>query len=859
MTPKELQQYDGRDGRKAYVAYKGVIYDVTDSSLWKEGTHKKIHQAGEDLTAAMEGAPHSDSVFEGFTQVGRLEEEAWSLVSLSELRSKEYWFNWYQKYHPHPMIVHFPIALHFFAAGMDLIFFINPHRNFESSTFYAFFAATVLGFIAMIPGILSWWVNYDLKMIRALIIKLYVATATLLLGVVGIVLRLSDTDVAYHSDLYGMVYHFTILITVPAVIVLAYYGGKLTWRRSAHKKNKQATPAVAVTTQKQTPPSLPKNREERREHKVAYTVVNAASLSDPLLYSSLPKTRCSLVDHDIPIDDFTLMIGGPAGSGIQSIEAVLVDAFKTTGYYLFSTKEYMSRIREGSNTVQIRIASQPVSAPKWKTDLFVALDANALEHVTERLGAESIVLGENESSESLGQYLSLAMMQKAGELGGSQYVNSYAAGSIFGLLGLNVNALEVAMIKRFGDREKERNINAVSLGYKDGLSLQSRVKISLPSLHKKADTDLLYIDGTTACGFGFLAGGCNFVASYPMSPSTGVLNFMAAKSEEFTILLEQAEDEIAAFNMVLGAWYAGARGLTTTSGGGFALMSEGMSLSGMTETPAVVYLAQRPGPATGLPTRSEQGDLSLVVNAGHGEFPRIILAPGDIEECVDMGYLAFELADRYQVPVVLLSDQYLADSIQVVGEIDFSRYVPHNYIVKSGSDYRRYVLNESGISPRAIPGYGEGLVCCVSDEHDERGQITEDYQVREAMVEKRHRKTETIRKAAIAPTVTGKGEIALVGWGSSKGVIEEVVRALDESRLMHLHFNWVYPLNREHLEVLKNLKYIIVIENNSNAQFTDLLRLQDIHVDKTVLQANGFAFFADQLSQEIQSILKEMR
>lgn len=859
MTPKELQQYDGREGRKAYVAYKGVVYDVTDSTLWKEGSHKKMHQAGEDLTSAMEGAPHSDTVFEGFVKVDTLEATGWSIASLSDLRSKEYWFRWYQKYHPHPVTVHFPIALHFFAAGMDLIFFINPHRNFESSTFYAFFTATVLGFVAMVPGIMSWWLNYDLKMIRALVIKLYVATLTLLLGVVGIVLRLNDHDIAYSSDLFGVLYHFTILITVPAVVVLAYYGGKLTWRRNARKTEKKIATVLAVEEDKQEPLILPESKEKSPPQKVAYTVKNPASVSDPLIYSFLPKYHSALVDHDTPLDDFTLMIGGPAGSGIQSIEAVLVEAFKATGYELFSTKEYMSRIRNGSNTVQIRIASEPVNAPKWKTDLFIALDANALEHAAERLKPQSIVLGEMVSSEYPGQYLSLAMMQKAGELGGSQYVNSYAAGTIFGLLGLNIDILKAAIIKRLNTRENERNINAVKMGYGDGHSLKNRVNISLPPMNKKVNPDLLYIDGTTACGFGFLAGGCNFVASYPMSPSTGVLNFMAEKSKEFTILLEQAEDEIAAFNMVLGAWYAGAKGLTTTSGGGFALMSEGMSLSGMTEIPAVVYLAQRPGPGTGLPTRSEQGDLALAVNAGHGEFPRIILAPGDIEECVDMGYLAFELADRYQVPVILLSDQYLADSIQAVEEIDFSRYVPHNYIVKSDKDYRRYILNKSGISPRSIPGYGEGLVCCVSDEHDERSQITESYRVREEMVAKRHRKTETIRQAAITPGVTGRGEIALVGWGSSRGVIEEVLNGLDNSRLMHLHFNWVYPLNSEHLEMLKNLKYIIVIENNSNAQFTDLLRLQDIHVDKTVLQANGFAFFADLLSREIEMIVKEIR
>ena len=182
------------------------------------------------------------------------------------------------------------------------------------------------------------------------------------------------------------------------------------------------------------------------------------------------------------------------------------------------------------------------------------------------------------------------------------------------------------------------------------------------------------INGSAASGFGFLAGGCNMITSYPMSPSTGVFNFMASMSKEFTLLVEQSEDDIAALNMVMGGWYGCARAMTSTSGGGFALMTEAMSLSGVSETPAVVYLAQRPGPATGLPTRTEQGDLNLAIHSGHGYFGRIILAPGDPQECIDYGYLAFELADRYKMPVIYLSDQYLADSISMIETIDFSAY-----------------------------------------------------------------------------------------------------------------------------------------------------------------------------------------
>ncbi len=310
--------------------------------------------------------------------------------------------------------------------------------------------------------------------------------------------------------------------------------------------------------------------------------------------------------------------------------------------------------------------------------------------------------------------------------------------------------------------------------------------------------------------------------------------------------------------MVLGGWYGGARAMTSTSGGGFALMGEALSLSGMTETPAVIYLAQRPGPATGLPTRSEQGDLNMALYSGHGPFPRVVLAPGSLEECIDCGYFAFELADKYQIPVIVLSDQYLADSMFMIGDVDFSSYEQHSYIEKSTKEYERYADTKSGISPRAVPNYGEGLVVAVGDEHDERGQITEDYKVREQMVSKRARKAELLAQEALAPTCKGEGEIAVIGWGSSKGAIAEALERLDDPRLVHVHFAWVHPLSAKQLSVLNDYKYKIVVENNADGAFADQLKLHDIKVDDKILQSNGFSFFADQLTSMIEKSVKEL-
>jgi 2-oxoglutarate ferredoxin oxidoreductase subunit alpha len=560
-------------------------------------------------------------------------------------------------------------------------------------------------------------------------------------------------------------------------------------------------------------------------------------------------------EKTLPRNDFTIMIGGSAGSGINMIEGLLIDTFASMGYYVFSTKEYMSRVRGGSNTVQIRISDKAVNSAKWEPDLFFGLDEASLSHVKDRIGSDTLVVGGQ--SENFSKHLQVSLQEEAKKYVGIQSVNTFAAGMLFGLLGLPQEVLETSLKKRFNEKDHEANIEAIHQGYMYA-QLQNIELEKFPAAVKKPDEPMHLVDGTTASGFGFLAGGCNSVTSYPMSPSTGVLNFLAGMSQEFDIAVEQAEDEIAAFNMVLGVWYAGGRGLTTTSGGGFALMSESMSLSGMTETPAVVYLAQRPGPATGLPTRTEQGDLNLALYAGHGEFPRLILAPGNTFEAVELGHLAFEMADRFQIPVVYLSDQYLADTVQSVSEVEFELFSQNRYISKSKSDYLRYTLSDDGISERAIPGYGEGLVCCDSDEHDERGQITESYKVRETMVEKRKRKLEKLRDAAIAPQIIGNGDIAIVGWGSTKGAISEALYTLDNPRVTQVHFSWIYPLKKEHLLKLSAMKFVIVVENNSNAQFADLLKLNDIKVDATVLQSNGFPFFSDTLFKEIHTKVKEL-
>ncbi|WP_232087521.1 2-oxoacid:acceptor oxidoreductase subunit alpha [Sulfurovum sp. ST-21] len=579
-----------------------------------------------------------------------------------------------------------------------------------------------------------------------------------------------------------------------------------------------------------------------------------ATISDQAV--SLPEKR----EEELPgRDSISILIGGAAGTGIMTLEKILTGAFKRSGYFVFSTKEYMSRVRGGSNTTLLRIADAPVNAPCWYTDIFIALDTDALSHAHERLTDHTIVLADENITHEEIEITKIPVSRALKELGGRHYANSYVTGVIFGIFGLDEAVLTESMEALFDEEEIHKNKAAMHQGVVYGQSLKDLPFPKLPGQLQQKTNSMHLMDGSSASGFGFLAGGCNMITAYPMSPSTGVLNFMASMSEHFTLLVEQSEDEIASLNMVLGGWFGGARAMTSTSGGGFALMSEAVSLSGMSETPAVIYLAQRPGPATGLPTRSEQGDLNLAIYSGHGYFGRIVLAPGDLQECIDFGYLAFELADRYQMPVITLSDQYLADSIGMLKRVDFSAYVQRRYILPTDALYERYKFTENGITPRGVPGLGEGLVVSTSDEHDERGQITESSHMRDKMVKKRKKKISLAILEAHSPKVMGEGSIAVIGWGSTKGVITEVLRELADPRLFQVHFVWVHPLDPRHLEMLKETKTNIVIENNVTGEFSDILKKHDIDIHHRILQADGFAFFTDLLKEKLYNLVKEQK
>jgi 2-oxoglutarate ferredoxin oxidoreductase subunit alpha len=367
----------------------------------------------------------------------------------------------------------------------------------------------------------------------------------------------------------------------------------------------------------------------------------------------------------------------------------------------------------------------------------------------------------------------------------------------------------------------------------------------------------MLINGSEAVGLGALAGGCNFISSYPMSPSTGVLTFLAGKQKEKNIVVEQAEDEISAINMALGAWYAGARGMVTTAGGGFALMQEGLSLAGMTETPVVIHLGQRPAPATGLPTRTEQADLNLALYSGHGEFPRIIFAPGKIEDAFLVTQRAFNLADRYQVPVFILTDQYFLDTYYNLPGLPENKEENKEFIVETKSGYKRYLFTEDGVSPRGIPGRGEGFVRVDSEEHDENGFITEDMQVRRKMVEKRWKKQSLIERDVLSPEFSGSEnfETLVIGWGSTYPIIKEALDSRGNGKTGFLHFYQVWPISKEINGYLEKAKKVVVIENNYSGQFANLIKLETGYdVKHRINKYDGLPFSVEELADALAGV-----
>jgi 2-oxoglutarate/2-oxoacid ferredoxin oxidoreductase subunit alpha len=571
-------------------------------------------------------------------------------------------------------------------------------------------------------------------------------------------------------------------------------------------------------------------------------------------------------DSALTRKELAVVLSGEAGQGINTIETLLTQVLKQQGYYVFANKEYMSRIRGGCNSTLIRVSAKPVASYLERIDLLIPLNEASLPHLRARIGEDTLIAASAELLAS-GREAGLVEDRHAVEVsfdeiakaaGSRIYANTAAAGLVLGVLGIDHDLIKEFFTERFaakGEAVQQGNIDAALQGYEAGRKLveQGRLQVSIASDPQRR-SDLL-LSGAQSVGLGAIAGGCDYIGAYPMSPATGVLIYLAQQAARFGIAVEQVEDEIAAINMGIGAWFAGARAMTTTSGGGFALMCEGMSLAGMFESPMVVHIAQRPGPATGLPTRTEQGDLELAVYAGHGEYPRIVLAPGSIEQAFETTRRAFDLADEFQVPVVILTDQFLMDSYNNIAELPLPEEAPQRHIVETTADYKRYALTDDGLSPRGIPSYGAGLVSVDSDTHDEAGHITEDLGLRVKMVEKRLKRFDLIAEKSIEPELIGPAEAPnlLVAWGSTLETAREALELSGRSDIALLHFQQVFPVPPGARELLAKAKRVVDIELNATGQFAKLLRLHaDAQIDDMILKYDGMPYSLEEVLAAIE-------
>lgn len=555
--------------------------------------------------------------------------------------------------------------------------------------------------------------------------------------------------------------------------------------------------------------------------------------------------------------NFNILVGGQAGQGMDTISDFIEKVLKLNGYSVFSNKDYMSRVRGGNNFTQIRFGDEPIFSHSHELDFIVALDKNTVEFHIDRLKETGNILLDDSIKFEEERVISLPLNNLSKDLGLNRVFGMMAAGVTLRYFGIDIEGFDNFISKKYNDEVRRINIEAVKKGY--GLIV---TKHQAPNV-ETANTIL--INGNTAIALGALAAGLDFYSAYPMTPATSVMTYLAKKQVEAGIVVEQVEDEVAAINMAIGASYAGARAMTGSSGGGFSLMVEALGLAGITETPLVVVDSQRPGPATGLPTRTEQSDLSFLLTASHGEFPRVVMSVRNAEDAFYQSFRALNLADKYQTVVLLLTDQYLADAKVTVPRFNLEglkieKYISGKEVLAEGEEYKRYKLTENGISPRLIPGKVEGQIVLVdSDEHTEYSHITESAEVRNAQMEKRMKKLELIREDVLEPEYFGGDapEILLVGWGSTYGAIKEAVALMNEEGISigGLSFGDLYPLPTKLLKKYAGTAKVIVnVEQNYTGQLGKLIAQETgILMNKSIVKYDGRQLNAQDIIDRVKS------
>jgi 2-oxoglutarate/2-oxoacid ferredoxin oxidoreductase subunit alpha len=557
----------------------------------------------------------------------------------------------------------------------------------------------------------------------------------------------------------------------------------------------------------------------------------------------------------------TIKIAGPAGLGIKSAGHLFSKVLADYNFSFADYSEYPSLVRGGHNTYQITFSPQKVFAPHFNVDLFFSVLPGHWQQHQPEFNSKTLIFSDEETKEipKKGILLNLPLKELVNKIGTPVVANTISLGVIIYLLDLDLNLVK-KIVSRFFNKASDLNSSALDSGYnyaKENFS-KHKIKLTFPKKDNKKET--CFYDGNEAFGWGFLKGDGDFYSAYPMTPATGTLHFLAAKQEACSKLkVIHPEDEIAAASLAAGAAFTGARATTGTSGGGFALMNETISFCGVTEIATVFYLVSRPGPATGLPTWTAQADLLFALNSGHGEFPKVLLAPGDIEESFEMGYQSLNLAAQLQLPVIVLSDKFISESSISLDNLDKRKIkVEYSQIeTKPSKGFKRYEFTSTGISKLSIPGTKNGQFLANSYEHDEYGFSTENADAAVKMSQKRLSKLETAKKIAPKANFFGSksSKKLIIAWGSTKGPILEALEKLrNKDDCAFLQLKTIWPINPDIQKIINAFKEKVVIENNQTSQLVTVLKSQfEFNPTKILNKSDGRPFFPEEIVKYLES------
>ncbi|MBI4020159.1 MAG: 2-oxoacid:acceptor oxidoreductase subunit alpha [Candidatus Aenigmarchaeota archaeon] len=578
------------------------------------------------------------------------------------------------------------------------------------------------------------------------------------------------------------------------------------------------------------------------------------------------------------VNDFSWKIAGVAGDGILNAGLMLARTCMRGGLSVFAAAEYPSLIRGGHNHLDVRISGREIYSHTKNITVLVAMNMDSVrKHSRKLLPGGAIIYDGDQlkpTEADIGRddvkLYPVPLLGLAEKAGGKIMRNVVAMGATLGITGLDLEAFNGVLRDNFGKKKGEAvaqaNITAAKLGY--DYAVEHYGNDFKFKLQKNEANGHIFLSGNEAIVAGAIKAGCKFFSAYPMTPASSILHGMAANEKAFGMVVKHTEDEIAAVNMAVGAGFAGLRAMTATSGGGFALMVEGLGLAAQTETPLVIVEAQRPGPATGMATHSGQGDLRFVLHASTDEFPRVVIAPGDVNDCFYYTIHAFNIAEKYQLPVIVMTDKYLGESYASAPEfqhhglrMDRGKLLPDDYLANNGHDYRRYKITEDGVSPRAIPGQPGGAHTASSYEHDEEGFEREEEEIRIAMHDKRFRKLESAARDIPEPQLIGhpKADITFISWGSPKGPIKEAMLMLEKDGIKTNYLQIVYlspfPAGKV-AEVVRHSKRPVIVESNKTSLLNSLVRENCLlDVKDKILRYDGRPFNPEDIYYGIKELL----